>query len=178
MTFLKFMDNIDKPPESRRLSALKPPPRSSQGKIIAWKRRGGQSDLAVNRRRVELSCEYPPKTNSPVSPKLSRYICHLSSSMSLANATLQPPSSRPIRMRPIPAKNSATVLLSGLTINAGGIFAPFVLHTQSRIMVIIFVCRPRPPAHRKRRPVNALPVPVAPIKIFSAGFLFRGSQHR
>src|SRR5271155_4578582 len=41
--------------------------------------------------------------NSPVSPKWSLYICHLSSSMSLAIAILQPAFSRPIRMRPMPA---------------------------------------------------------------------------
>ena len=50
-----------------------------------------------------------PKTNSSLSPKWSRYMRCLSSSMSLANTTRQPARSSPIRIKPMPAKNSPKV---------------------------------------------------------------------
>src|SRR2546429_1026613 len=61
--------------------------------------------------------------NSPVSPKCSLYICHLSWSMSFASAISQPAFSRPMRMRPMPAKNSAKVFSNGWLITCAGIFA-------------------------------------------------------
>lgn len=64
-----------------------------------------------------------PRTNSSDKPNCRRYISCFFPSISFANTVRQPACSRPIRIRPIPAKNSATVrsLASGEDIT---VYAP------------------------------------------------------
>ena len=80
--------------------------RSLQGKEAVARAKFGTS--------VATNLWTSPKTNSSLSPKWSRYIWCLSSAMSLAKATRHPARSSPMRINPMPAKNSAKDLLEVL----------------------------------------------------------------